>query len=338
MSEIRFITSSDEHLATLNPSSGFRKDDYKSAILQKLEHQGEISKKFEANAFLRGGDFFHIKSAQKNTHAMVAAAATIHRNYSCPTYAIAGNHDIVYDDLTTIPKQPLGVLYESGVFQNLTEETFISGTMKVRVIGVPYINGLSSQELCKKLSKKKDDEYVLVFVHALAAFAPEERTQSFFQEEILDYRDLVFPGCPDVYVFGHYHKDQGIKEHLGVNFVNLGAISRGALTFENLERKPKSCLIKFNSQGIDLEEYVIPHKDASEVFDLEKKKQKEQERKDLNDFIQSLEHTVKLSGNTDKNSYINSVDWNSADIAKYGQDLKNKVLQIMEEAESGGAE
>jgi len=292
MSEIRLLTSSDEHLADLAP--GFRKDDYRASILQKIEWQGDMARRFKADAVLRGGDFFHVKAANKTTMRTMAMAARIHRKYSCPTFAMPGNHDMSNNDPDSVPGQPLGVMFESGVFKPMRDETFVSGSMKLRVVGVPYTTDIDVDGI-HDLVRKKDETYTVAFVHALAAMAPEERIQSFFNERVFDYRDLVFDGCPDVYVFGHYHKDQGVVEHLGVKFVNLGAISRGALTFENMDRKPKVSLIKADSTGIYVEEHVVPHEDASQVFDLDRKKRLDEERRSLDDFISQLRSNADMA-------------------------------------------
>ncbi len=328
MSQIRFLTSSDEHLANLNP--GYRKDNYRDAILEKIRWQGEAARRIAANAVLRGGDFFHVKEANKTTMSMLSTVAEIHKGYPCPTHAMAGNHDMSHNDPSSIPSQPLGVMLESEVFKPLKDEIFISGTMKVRVVGVEYTTDLDYEGLKDKVKKRPDDGYVLAFVHALAAHSPEEKIQSFFNERVFDYRDLIFDGCPDVFVFGHYHKDQGVQRHLGVDFVNLGAISRGALTFENLERKPKVASILFNSQGISVEEMVIPHADPLAVFDLEKKKQVDLQRRDMNDFIMKLRAESNSSG-------LGLDDMMAAmrENPEYPDDLKGLLEECMEAAEAG---
>lgn len=328
MSEIRFITSSDEHLADQTP--GFRKDDYCSAILRKLEWQGEIARKFGPDGLLRGGDFFHTKAANKTTMATMAKVSDIHRHYSCPTYAIAGNHDLSHNDVDTVYRQPLGVLAKSEVFQPLRDEEFISGSLKVRVIGLSYTPGLTHDGLRNAVNKNEGDGYVIAVVHALAAFAPNERIQSFFGETIFDYRDLVFDGCPDVYVFGHYHKDQGIQEHHGIQFVNLGAISRGALTFENLSRRPKISLIVCNSQGISIEEMEVPCGDPADVFDLERKQQLEKERRDLDEFIEKLKLDKTTAGSDGIEARMEAFQKSN-----YPEDLKKLLLSTLEAAEAG---
>ena len=329
MSEIRFLTSSDEHLSDQNPSS-YRKDNYRDAILEKLAWQGELAKRFSATSVLRGGDYWHVKAANKTTMASLVKSIDIHKQYVCPTYAIVGNHDLSNNDIETIDRQPAGVLFKSEIFSQLDERVFTSRSLSVRVIKVSYTTDLSEGGLQDKVKKCSNHTYTIAVVHALASMSPSEKIQSYFGERILDYRDLVFDGCPDVYVFGHYHKDQGIVDHCGVKFVNLGAISRGSLTFENLERKPKVSLIKLNSQGISIEEHVVPHRDASEVFDTEKKEKIDNARRGIDEFI------VKLKANTDMSSNNHVQDRiNNFQNSDFPSDLKKKMLEVMHAAESG---
>jgi hypothetical protein len=222
-------------------------------------------------------------------------------------------------------------MLNSGVFLPLRDEVFTSGTMRVRVVGVDYTTDLDDEGLRDAVRKKDGDTYTVAFVHALAAYAPEERIQSFFGERIFDYRDLVFEGCPDVYIFGHYHKDQGIREHLGVQFVNLGAVSRGALTFENLDRKPKVSLLKFNSQGLSVEEHVIPHGDSADVFDLEMKAQLDKERRSLDDFIRQLRSSSSTSPDSDIEDRVEAFRKSPA----YPDELKSILLETLESARAG---
>lgn len=329
MSEIIIIGSSDEHLADINP--GFRKDNYRDSILEKLEYQGKLARKANADVVARAGDFIHVKPANKTTYGTMTKAAAIHRAYHCDTVAIPGNHDMSYNDPTTLGRQPLGFLMESGVFKPLHDREIIKGSLKARLIGVGYTTDLAVDGLQELVRKRPDDGYVVAFVHALASMDPGEKIQSFFNERIFDYRDLVFEGCPDAYVFGHYHKDQGIVDHMGIKFVNLGAVSRGALTFENLERKPKSSVIKINSQGLFVEEHVLPHKDASEVFDLERKKTLDKQKDNLSDFLAQLRTTTNLPAQE-------GVESRKAMMATFPDDLRDLITETMEAAEAGTLE
>ena len=322
------MTSSDEHLADQPP--GLRKDDYRSAILKKLEWQGNMARKANVTAVIRGGDFFHVKAANKTTMSTLAAAADIHRGYPCRTFALAGNHDMSYNDPASISRQPLGVMLKSGVFSPLSDETFESGSLRVRVVGVDYTTDMADDGLRDIVRKKPGADYTVAVVHALAAMAPSDKIQTFFNERIFDYRDLVYEGCPDVYVFGHYHKDQGIQEHLGVKFVNLGAVSSGALILEEMERKPKVALLDFDSAGIHAESIDIPSADPNDIFDVERKMRMERERQSLNDFINLLRVDAGFAdGGVESRveAFRASKD--------FPDDVKTLVLGLLEAAESG---
>jgi DNA repair exonuclease SbcCD nuclease subunit len=328
MSEIRFVTSSDEHLCEIAP--GFRKDNYKNSILQKMIWQGELAKRVSADALFRIGDLFHVKASNKTTMGTVAEVARIHRAYSCPTHAVSGNHDMSYNDPGSIPRQPIGVLYRSNVFQHIQDQTFTSGSMNVRVVGVDFTVDLDDEGLRDKVRKRDGDTYTIALVHALAAHSPSEKFSSFFSEKIFDYRDLVYEGCPDVYVFGHYHKDQGVQTHLGVQFVNVGAVSRGALTFENLDRIPKVTHITCNSQGISIDVHKIPCDDAKQIFDLELKKTLDTNRRDLEDFI----HILRTQSQTPQDGGVQNF-LAQLERTDYPTDLKQVILDTAEAAEAG---
>lgn len=329
MSEIRFLTSSDEHIAD---RVAFRKDDYRAAILSKIHWQGVMAAKFNATAVIRGGDFFHIKTANRTSMATLVDAMSIHGGYKCPTYSIIGNHDISYNDPTTLSRQPLGVLFESRLMRRLTDEVFESGSLSVRVIGVDYVPGMTASVL-SDIVKSKGHAYTIAVVHALAEMSPTYKTQSFFNEEVLDYRDLVFSGCPDVYVFGHYHKYQSVYEHLGVKFINLGAVARGALIAENLERKPKVALIKLDGSGISIEEEVIPHEDAQKVFDLERKQAIDMSGQSMNIFLEKLRSNASMVGGFDMRKRVSRF-MESSDFTSEEKDTVREILEAAE-AEQG---
>jgi DNA repair exonuclease SbcCD nuclease subunit len=108
MSRVAFVFRTDTHVSDRSPASW--KGDYPSEIWSNLDQIGQLALKHGAAAVLDGGDFFHVKAASKNPHALVAKSAQIHRSYPCPTFCVEGNHDISYNNLETLERQPLGVL------------------------------------------------------------------------------------------------------------------------------------------------------------------------------------------------------------------------------------
>lgn len=290
MGRLAFIFRTDVHVSDKSPASW--KGDYPAEIWSNLEQIGELARQHRATAVLDGGDYFHIKAATRNPHSIVARSAEVHTAYPCPTWTIEGNHDIAYNNLDTVDRQPIGVLFASGVFRHLREEVFEDDGLKVRVVGFPYDPNRSLDEL-RETKKRSGEDRLIVLVHALAGKNPPDHVEDFFGEPVFRYRDLVYKDGPDVWCFGHWHRDQGIEVVDGVHFVNQGAVSRGALVRENLDRVPKVALIL--ADGPDLNVSSIPLKvlPAKDVFDLEKKERRDREGEIIDQFVRRLEEDIK---------------------------------------------
>lgn len=289
---LSFIFRTDVHVSDRSPASW--KGDYPAEIWSNLEQIGELAKKYKATAVLDGGDYFHVKAPTRNSHSLVVKTAEIHAMYPCPTYCVEGNHDIAYNNLDTIEKQPLGVLYASGVFKHLREVVFKEGSLQVRVVGVPYSPFRTLEEL-RAIQKQPGDTHLIAIVHALASKNPPAHVEDFFNEPVFKYQDLVTPNGPDVYCFGHWHRDQGIEEVEGVRFVNQGAVSRGALVRENLDRIPKVALIECSKEGISVGSIPLKVAPASEVFDIVRKERAEAETRSIDQFVERLQSDIKLN-------------------------------------------
>jgi len=283
---INFIFRTDVHAADKSPMSW--KGDYPAEIWESLRQIGVLASQYSCAAVLDGGDFFHVKAPTKNSHALVAKTALLHaKDYHCPVYCIEGNHDIQANNLDTVQNQPLGVLYQTGVFQHLREEIFEEGGIKVRVVGLPFSDTRCLDDF--RSIKKRDGEYLVVIAHALASEDPPDHVEDFFGEPVFRYSDLVFDGCADVYCFGHWHRDQGITQIGSTSFVNQGSISRGSLVRENLTRVPKVALISCTVTGVVTTPILLKVLPAEEVFDIERKERLDKEAKTIETFVDRLE-------------------------------------------------
>lgn len=323
MSRVSFIFRTDTHVCDRSPASW--KGDYPAEIWSNLEQIGQFAKMYGATAVLDGGDFFHVKAASKNPHALVTRTAHIHKAYPCPVWSIEGNHDIAYNNLETLDRQPLGVLYAAGVFNHLREQVFKDGNTQVRVVGVPYSPIRTVAEL-RAIQKKPGDTHLIAIVHALAGKAPPPEVEEFFGEPVFRYEDLVSKDGPDVWMFGHWHRDQGIESVGGRTFVNHGAVSRGALIRENLERTPKVALIEIDDGILKVSPLPLSVLPASEVFDIEKKKQQDAERRDIEQFILRL--TTEASFDPEV-----SIQDNIRSLSSFAKNVQDKALYYFELAE-----
>lgn len=317
---MNFIFRTDTHVADKGPESW--KGDYPAEIWSNLEQIGAFARKYRAEAVLDGGDYFHVKAPTRNSHALVAKTAEIHATYPCPVFCIEGNHDMVYNNLDSIERQPLGVLYASGVFQHLREHVFESDGIRTRVVGVPYSPFRTLEEL-RKIRKQPGDTFLIAVVHALAGKNPPAHVEEFFNEPVFRYSDLVFDDGPDVWAFGHWHRDQGIECIDGRFFVNQGAVSRGALSKENLERIPKVALIELCSSGVTVGALELKVAPASEVFDLEKKERLERESDSIEEFVR----TIQASAAVDPAASIEDAMASCGDFARDVHDLAREYLE-----------
>lgn len=325
MPRLAFLFRTDVHVTDRSPASW--KADYPAEIWSNLEQIGQIARKHEATAVLDGGDYFHVKAATRNPHSLVEKTARIHKEYPCPVYCVEGNHDISHNNLETLSKQPLGVLYAAGIFEHLREQVFRDGGLQVRVVGVPYSPDRTMEDLLQ-IQKRPGDTHLIMVVHALAGLNPPPSVEEFFNEPVFRYESLVRRNGPDAVCFGHWHMDQGVEELDGRFFVNQGATSRGALVKENLERTPKVSLIEIENGEVRVTQIPLSVAPAADVFDLERKAVQEKERTNIEQFVLHL----LADGQTDPSD---SVEDNIKKI-DFAQDVRDKALHYIELARSVG--
>lgn len=327
MSRVSFIFRTDVHLTDRNPASW--KADYPAEIWSCLEQVGELARKYKVDGVLDGGDYFHIKAATRNSHSIVAQSIDVHRAYPCPTYHVIGNHDIAYNNLDSAGKQPLGVLYSAGAFERLAPDDsgidgflFEDGDVRVRVVGVPYSPKRTLDDL--RALKKAPGEVLIAIVHALAAENPPAHVEDFFGDPVFRYSDLVFEGGPDIWMFGHWHRDQGIVEIEGRKFINPGALSRGALVRENLERVPQVALIEVTASGVSAGTIPLRVAPAAEVFDLERKKRRDTESRVIETFIEHLQEGIEVDASGEVEDVIGQLD--------FAKDVRDLALDFLRRA------
>ena len=281
---INLVWRTDVHLSDRAPSS--RTDDWADTVFDKLGQVRDLAREVNAAAILDGGDFFHIKSPTRNSHALVHRTAEHHADYPCPVYCTPGNHDSVYGDYAFLPQQPLGVLFSTGVYKRLYDEheaVFTHEGVTVRVVGIPYHG--TTYDMERFTSIVKGDEDVLICVaHVLAS----HRGGTMFEgEDIVKYADLV-DTAPDVYMFGHWHKNQGVEEIGGKQFVNIGSLTRGSLSQDNLDRVPAAAVLRCTSDGVKVEVVPLNVRPAEDVFDVEGRERQVKRQVEMDSFVTAI--------------------------------------------------
>ena len=293
-----------------------RTDDWANTVLGKLEQVGDIAREVNAHAVLDGGDFFHIKTPRRTSHALIQQVSAVHKGYPCPVYANVGNHDCKYGDIRFLDEAPLGVLMKTGVFKRCYDEheavfgrihrphppmfsapipelvpahELPSDPPLVRVVGVPYHGTEYDMERMTSL-KKGDEDYLVAMVHCLAS---PDGGDMFGGEDIFKYADLI-PLEPDVFLFGHWHKNQGVTEIAsGKYVVNIGSLTRGALDQDNVERIPECAVLRFSNEGIGIKQRPLDVRPSEEVFDIEGRVRQQARAMTVDAFVDTVKATLK---------------------------------------------
>lgn len=324
MPRVALIFRTDTHVADKSPASW--KGDYPAEIWSSLQQIGAFARAREVDGVLDGGDYFHVKTARRTSHSTIFRTAELHKEYPCPVFCVEGNHDLEHNNLDSIEHQPLGVLYSCGVFRHLRETVFEDGGVRVRVVGVPYDPRRRLADLLA-VQKRPGDTFLVAVVHALASENPPAQVEDFFGEPVFRYGDLVTPDGPDVWMFGHWHRDQGIVEIGGKRFVNQGAVSRGALTRENTERTPKVSLVEFLPSGVLTEEIPLVVAPSDDVFDMERKERAESEARSIDAFVRLLQTDASYDSSKTIEANVEAMD--------FAQDVRELALKYLSASRGG---
>jgi DNA repair exonuclease SbcCD nuclease subunit len=294
----KIVTFTDVHLADKGPAS--RTDNYRDAILGKLEQISVFCKENKVDLAICAGDLFHFKSPSKNSHFLVSKTMEIFKNFPCPVYSIYGNHDISQDNISTLPKQPFYVLLKSGAIRYLEDETFDNGN--IRIFGMDYLSDPDYKDFNRSKNKEKI-QMCVAHVNASSQF------DDLFGEKVYKYQELQ--NCtPDIFLFGHYHPDQGIEVHGGKHFINVGSLSRGSLKKDELSRTPNISFITVDdSYNVKIDKIPLKVSPAHEIFDLEQKKKEDVEQKEIENFIYEMKQKIAVDDSNDITKTISSMNF-----------------------------
>lgn len=262
---MKYLIIGDQHVADRAPSS--RKDTYRQDILDKLVWIIEEANRQEVDAVLNLGDVFHIKRPDRNSHALVNEVAEIFGGSNAPVIICPGNHDLQMDRLDSIPSQPLGTL---GLHPNV--EILMGASNNFPVYSVPYVDP-TEENLRFWTDKYRSEDgpstHPFVLTHQAIFPAKEEPIYPYVSAE-----DWASEFGAAYTAYGHIHsrmKAGPFYEIGGTTFCNNGAISRGSLHEETINRKLAVTLFDDSEQEGKkaFTSVPIPYKPADEVFDLE---------------------------------------------------------------------
>lgn len=330
MTHFSFLTANDIHISDNGPRS--RIDDFKATVLGKIAQIRMAANKLGVDATLIAGDLFNLKNPSKNSHNLNQELIKEFRQFKTPIYMIEGNHDLTGNNLNSLSDQPLGVLFADGTLKQLRLEHIEKNGQCVTLIGIPY------QDITD-LSNLKVPEYTLdsphikqacriCLLHLYAAPVPG----MLFKERIYGYKEIAAAlPTPDIFVIGHYHMDQGVETLAGKHFINIGSVTRGALSDDDVSHKPKIglILIAVDDAGIttcEVKTINLKVKPIGEVFDLKRHDEEKKEAAEIEAFVNKLITDSSINQIRDMDSVLGSMEM--------AKTVRDKVVHFLQEAKT----
>jgi predicted phosphodiesterase len=267
----------DTHLHHRNPVS--RVDTFNDEVFLALGQAARIARHVKADAIVHAGDWFH----QSNRVLwpilvqLLMWANDLARD-GIPILTIPGNHDLEHDRYDSLSHLPIGALFESKLFHNISYQSHGG------VFGLPWPTAAQPVEEWPNIPA----DVRVVVAHCFATVDGQPRWDQHCQQ----YEELAryFPHVC-VWHFGHDHTDHGVWTAAnGAKFINLGAAARGVLDYDTLTRQVKVAVSRLEpgSASASVQQIALKLKPIEEVFDLLLREQKAAERQEIEQFVQQL--------------------------------------------------
>ena len=264
--EQRILVFNDPHIADRPPLG--RKDDYRTAILSKLNTIGEIVEKEGVTQVVCTGDLFHYKNPKHTSLGTIYAVRTILSSYRCPVWILPGNHDIP-GGLVEIRKQPIGLVTSPTV--DVIRQSSAHITPLIQTVFRPYDRrrdcdptyyALTEEELAQSESLP-----TIMFAHGSIIAPGQTRPYPHITIDQIDLRGIT------AFCSGHIHEDLGthvIRQSTWMcGFINCGALARTSRTDANMTREIQVTILSVK-QDIPLEfssrSIVLDVPPAEEIF------------------------------------------------------------------------
>jgi DNA repair exonuclease SbcCD nuclease subunit len=264
---VNIVWTTDWHLSDKPP--GRRQDDYRRAILDKIEFVRKLTEEVKGIA-LCGADVFHIKNPRSPANSFSLLVETLHALRRFPLQGIwgtVGNHDLSYDSMATLPSQPLGLLIAAGVYRNVIDAPVVftnrDGTVRVQVESFPYADGETTLKRLLASGTRPDGiTYRVALAHA---YGCPGNAASLYGERKIGYnelKDLDF----DFLLWGHDHSRHETETVGNITHVNLGSLARAAFASDEIERPVVAAVLSFATGGVKNKEVSIPVKPLEIAF------------------------------------------------------------------------
>lgn len=309
----RFVGFTDPHHTMRNPIN--RKDNLFETTLKKIDEINLIMKEEEIPSIaLVAGDIFDSPDISDNV------AGIIGKKYSSlgRVIAIAGNHDLRGNNLSTLPQTKLGLLDKLGIIEILKpfEKKIINAEgVTVQVTGASSDFGIDEKQEAY-IVEEKDADIAIHLVHAMLL----SNTPKF--GSYMPLKEIQNKTKADITMSGHFHLGFGPVFENGKLFVNPGALVRKYNFVEEIHRKPQVLIINiYDDKTFDYEMRVLTSaEEGSKVLDREKIEMKRFYDNKLKEYTQAL--TIEQSS-----AYNLDIDVILQEIAKQ-DNIEDEVVKL----------
>lgn len=296
---MRFILMGDRHNSLTKPENRIDVDFFET-VKRKDEEIMKIAHTYDADAILHAGDFWTDGDA-KIKYAFLSEIVnrwTGEQNYKkIPILGIAGNHDLIGNNIKSLPETTSGLAHALNHLPLVTKENPYIFQMEngktVAITGTHYhLNMDKPAHINDYIIDEKLGDYHIHIVHGMLV---NKGLGTIIRHTTIDQ---IKHTKADITLCGHDHIGFPTTEYDGKFFLNPGAIVRLKNDIKEMTRVVKVVLVEITEKGITLTD--IPLKTAldgklvlsREV--LEKKKEKQFAVESMKSQIKQLEITQKV--------------------------------------------
>lgn len=225
---MKLLHTNDWHCWQLTPSS--RLDSWPDALWAKLDQIAEIARIEQVDAIVHAGDVFHsVHTSYAIVNRLISWAREQWQD-GIAVLAIPGNHDMRYNRRESVLTSPIGSLFASRAFVDVSYQPYRLKTGAV--IGIPWPDAPSFEKWVELAKLVPEGCPTVVLAHAFASLTGG----LIFKTPVLSYAQLSALPFQAVH-FGHDHSAMATQMVNGKLFMQFGALGRGSLAAEELSRQ-----------------------------------------------------------------------------------------------------
>ena len=340
-SSLKWLVFNDPHIDARPPSQK-RNDDYEETVFGKLDQILAVAIEHKVSALVCTGDWFHRKSPAQVPHRLVKRLIHWLKKVNLPVLTVVGNHDVQYYNTSRrgLKSQPLGSVWEAcdnlfilgdrggglkgvGLYELYGvggDVAFVGSNFTRPIEGVDGPEEDPEQFHMRVLNEvvgwdnrpSRETKYVQL-LHASVYVKPPP-----FKPFTL-LKNLVKMTTADIVHCGHIHDDIGIfsENRIGgfppLLFTNVGSLTRGSLSEDNIQRVPTVVVVGYSSGIFDIRRIPLEYKPAEEIFDVEQYRQEKQRVRHFESWLDELKAEIEVT--EEDIDVLKSIDQSSLDLS-----------------------